>query len=122
MKEFKFRRWDDINKKFIPCDNLKVGQLGNPLFPFITQYAGLKDKNGKEIYKDDIIEYRYYKGFSGIEKVVIAKVEFKDGCFGFYEFQDGDDAYFNRDDLEDCVIIGNINANPGLLGETNSEK
>lgn len=77
----------------------------------VMQYTGLKDKNGKEIYEGDIISYKYYRGFSGGEKEIIAKVEFIDGCFGFYEFV----GYFNRYDLNESKVIGNIYENPELL-------
>lgn len=84
----------------------------------LMQYTGLKDKNGKEIYEGDIISYKYYKGFSGIEKEIIAKIEFVNGCFGFYEYKNEYDEYFNRDDLDKTTVIGNVYENPELLKQT----
>ena len=84
---------------------------------FITlAFTGLKDKTGKEIYEGDIVEYRYYKGFSGIENIKVGKIEFIDGRFGFFEYyQSTDDYYFNTEDLSATLIIGNIYENPELL-------
>ena len=81
----------------------------------LMQYTGLKDKNGKEIYEGDVVSYKYLKGFSKITKEIKAEVEFVSGSFGFYEYQREDDEYFNRDNLVDCIVIGNIYENPELL-------
>ena len=59
MREMKFRAWDRVEKKMIPdiFDEFYTDAqefFGSPRY-IVLQYTGLKDKNGKEIYKGDIL-------------------------------------------------------------------
>jgi len=78
--------------------------LIDPMECEIMQFTGLTDKNGKEIYEGDIMDY-------GGGRVVI--VEFEEGCFGLR---------MPLGNFEKCwlspkhfAIIGNKFQNPELL-------
>lgn len=72
----------------------------------IGQYTGIKDKNGKEIYEDDIV-----KSPCGIHKVI-----FVDGGFCLDTEEFATDLYRMIDSKGNHLeVIGNICENPELL-------
>lgn len=120
-REIKFRVWDKDNKKMYPV--LQLFMSCNKSYPqvridnddqnditdwlilnncILQQFTGLKDKNDKDIYEGDI-------------------VEFKDNCFCYnttVNFSGGAFriglALLENNNLF-STIIGNIFANPELL-------
>ena len=77
------------------------------------RFSGLKDKNRKDIYEDDIISNENDWGLNN--KVVI----FKYGKFG-YEYAGGEfECLYYDDDImtDDIEIVGNIYEHPELLGQ-----
>lgn len=135
MREIKFRAWDKDKKSMIYQENGKEGiefnfggisptvvvwdyqprlvngeciddyQAYHPEDFELMQYTGLKDKNGKEIYEGDIVEF-----LDTVEGGVYRyEVEFKDGMFTF----DGGNAIGDYDDP--IEIIGNRYENGDLL-------
>lgn len=85
----------------------------------VGQYTGLKDRNGKEIYEGDIIEYRYgVDSFGAIWQTV--RIEYRKEEGGFV----GINQYLNTRDgrevvrnivrcLNDCIVVGNIHDKEG---------
>lgn len=73
----------------------------------VGEYTGLHDKNGKEIYENDIVR-DYDEGF--LYHVLFGEYYAQ---FMFYDFVN-DDYYDNRD-IAEHEIIGNIHDNPELL-------
>ena len=130
MREIKFRVWDKegrclfiegmkyLNPFFDDTGKLFVGYFPDNETPIveyeINQYTGLKDKNGKEIYEGDIVNFGNNNN---------AIVEFSDGCFNIFDEPLGWDFtpdYDNdykpiKTDFKYCEIIGNIYENPELL-------
>lgn len=126
MRDIKFRAWNkDIKEMFEvgqitlekgiwdyqPDDRKHIG-ISIPYQPsfILMQYTGLKDKNGKEIYEGDIIQYeditkglvRYSKKYA--QYVLVNTGSVKD------EFEPLGD--YNMEVFE---IIGNEFDNPDLL-------
>lgn len=128
---FKFRAWDKNKNKMyqvrgINFDNedlwLKINEtqiMGANLFEVeLMQYTGLKDKNGKEIYKGDIVECKC--GNTG--KTILRQVEYigvsfctKNGSFYNQKTKQREYCYIP---LKPYVkVVGNIYENPELLKE-----
>ena len=122
MRIIKFRIWDAETKSLMSPEtntNFVVDEKGNLRFFFldgeceITQFTGLKDKNGKEIFEGDILkdinkviwEVRYELNEFGIyattsEFIKAVEMGEKYECFNWWE---------------GCEVIGNKFENPELL-------
>ena len=121
-REIKFRAWDGTEGKMLrhPVelkqllrqisdrnDNSLGGDAIRRHELDWMQYTGLKDRNGVEIYDDDIVRFN---GFRENGDDFIAVIEFKFNSFV---------GWFLHKDFE---VIGNIYENPELLKEqTNGE-
>lgn len=103
MREIKFRAWDKQIQKMLDIDLPQAFHRDWERFAPM-QYTGLKDKNGKEIYEGDIVEWDLDK--SGAKDRTVMKIEYDGG--GFHSTP-----YINAT----SEIIGNIFENPELLAK-----
>jgi len=102
-REIKFRCWDKISKEFEYFD-IYDSLCGEELREFIeiTQFTGLKDKNGKEIYEGDIVDLG-----------MITPMEVKWLHHGFLAVNGQQESYSTNWDKSE--VIGNIYENPKLI-------
>jgi len=146
-REIKFRIWDIYKKCFIPInkygiitsdfgafgamtndwEDYKEGEFFYKHSQIASQYTGLKDKNGKEIYEGDVLDWNSTIVECKWEKQACAfwinwkrKVDYKNEKVNHYDFMsatfsDGE-TYIN----ETMEVIGNIYENPDLLPNTNN--
>ena len=129
MREIKFRAWDKKNNIMLQgieltkllgylifqnCPNSEAYDLLKDHFNDIEwlQFAGLKDKNGKDIYEGDIIIEKgshYYLG----ERISV--IEFSESQTPFVKGSSGWSEFLHNFDLSNAEIIGNIYENPELI-------
>ena len=131
QREIKFRAWDKKQKAFINGFNMigfSTGQ-GAPkrkLQRFsdywdmedvvLMQYAGLHDKNDKEIYEGDIIDKSYISPLNGEMVIQRYIIEWHNGIFKAVFIKDK--PYYDRYlwmEFKEVEVIGNIYENPELL-------
>lgn len=103
MREIKLRAWDKQKKKwllfYVPHDFFTNSQLPE-LHDHWTQFTGLHDKNGKEIYEGDILSICEKKN---------RVVEWNEKGLAFRFF--GSAQMFIQSAGE-LVVVGNIYENP----------
>lgn len=143
-REIKFRVWDKDLKKMHICgenqhDSISFSYPENEAHYYnlqngcgsstdgsgtyeLMQYTGLKDKNGKEIFEGDIVEYNDFNslrtGGHAEDKIIVGKVAFSCGMWMVKEKNCVHDLYEGLGNDEELEIIGNIYENPELLEET----
>ncbi len=112
-RTIKFRAWDETNKKFTywnrdtPEDNFNLAFCLDPQIGVeVSQFTGLLDKNGKEIYEGDVVQARDAKW----EIIWLSK-------FACFALKNPEDEWFPNLDLDTprIEIIGNIYENSDLL-------
>jgi hypothetical protein len=119
MREIRFRVWDDTNKTmFYPSYEITMSDDGSSsnFGKNIMQYTGLKDKNGKRIYEDDII-----KGPGCGERDNTGLVSYD--APSFYVERHGRILPYIEwpsEFFRDCEVVGNKWQNPVLLEKEKS--
>ena len=123
MREIKFRAWDKENEKMMKVsslhlENKEISVKENGTFRLfrmqdLMQFTGVKDKNGKEIYENDLISCNKYKNIV---------VFFENGCFKVkYSKNDTTNVTCTLDTFLEkykCKISGNVYENKNLLEES----
>jgi len=116
MRELKFRIYSFVSKYFIYFDvyeGVPQGIAGGVSEP--QEYTGLKDKDGKEIYEGDIVQYNQNSSYDNMD--FIAK--WSDDKLGFiFQSNSGEQLvnqtpHLNR--FKHLEVVGNIFENPELL-------
>jgi uncharacterized phage protein (TIGR01671 family) len=119
MREIKFRAWDrnerdSFRMKYNLFLNSAYFQQETLEGIEVMQFTGLKDRNGREIYEGDVVEWhdKRMKSHSVIGPVVWEK----DGwnVEGFWRSSQDESGRAFSEGAE-FVIIGNIYENPELL-------
>ena len=100
---FKFRFWNKLRKSYEYTYDLKCCEYLDYVVP--EQCTGLKDKNGKLIYENDLIK---------IDDDV-AVINWSD-YYARFMLESSEDIFdFERSYAEECEVIGNIHENADLM-------
>lgn len=98
---------------------------GNGVYNFVDPktvgpYTGLKDKNGKKIFKSDIVKQTMKVNGEIIKR--LAKIIFEDGSYWLsYSNSQIFKLSQNTIDIYELEIIGNISDNPELMNNKRGE-
>jgi len=113
MREIKFRAFGSQGQGMFPVTGIDFDDMSvnrGLTDCILMQYTGLKDKNGVEIYEEDVVEQGFLKG----------KVTFEKGAFGIREsehnwmsFSEHENEHSNY--IKDWEILGNLYENPELI-------
>lgn len=117
-REIKFRAWDKHHNSMEYINDLYwfeengIHDFNDDNYIFM-QNTGLKDKNGKEIYDNDIVKVTWGSG-----KIVFYEVKYC-GSLGYHYLRDTknkeDDDIICIYDCSQMDVIGNAFDNPELL-------
>ena len=129
MRKIKFRAWDKNRNRFLGNGEMLLGNIvawnNHKEFSVgytgdyeVMQFTGLLDKNGKEIYENDIV-----KSENGIEEICWNQLHcswglFKNGCQGkdmLADWINSDGSTPKNWECKELEVIGNIYEHSHLL-------
>jgi uncharacterized phage protein (TIGR01671 family) len=118
MRLIKFKAWDKVSKEMKDWDWCKQDNLYQLSIPqentsFIwLQFTGLLDKNDKEIYEGDIVEWEddICGEITMGKKMIQTDVRYNMFYAGYTPFTFGS----KQASSNECEVIGNIYENPKL--------
>jgi uncharacterized phage protein (TIGR01671 family) len=122
MKQYKFRAWDkEKNRMYLDGGSsiyfsLKESIDGGIIYSekyIFMQFTGIYDKNGKEIYENDILKYTWKKCECGREESGNFIVKFNSMGVRILGELINDPSLTEKD----VEVIGNIYENEGLLND-----
>jgi uncharacterized phage protein (TIGR01671 family) len=84
----------------------------------MVQFTGLLDKNGKEIYEGDLLQYDGYN-FKLINKEKIYQIKYDDNLAQYYSYnlENSFETFLVVRAWKESKIIGNIYKNPELINK-----
>lgn len=91
----------------IPCGDYTLTDWSNYYgieYYKVMQFTGLKDKNDKEIYEGDIVQY-----IDDFDQVLIGKIQYIEN--GFWVKEKNEACFMPAV----CEVIGNIYENPEII-------
>ena len=132
-REIKFRAWDGKKIHYYELETFVI-QFNGILGKFnkrtrsydqvnweLMQYTGLKDKNGKERFEDDIVLITWTTDSKGgylqssdayVDHKMIAVIKYYREGFAYFDSKDKQINFPKNADIE---VIGNVYENPELL-------
>lgn len=122
MREIKFRAWDIRRRDMYYIGDLYWFEeegvheiidgkgIGHHASYIIMQYTGIKDKNGKDIYKGDILDYGYVVTY--VDGSDLANLGMD---VGFYMQRDNFESWAMLEVGSGYEVLGNVHQNPKLL-------